>query len=123
MNNQKWQTGTPPKDERYLVSVFNCESGDHFHSTSFYFGEWPTKSPYMITGWIPLPDLPEAPKDVPQVEKITWYPLSVKPNKPGIYMVKGDTVEGVTVYENIIFENEWPATDFKFWTEDIKVHG
>ena len=123
MNNQ-WQTGTPEKDGFYLVSLFNIETNAHFYNTSIVLdGRWLHQDPYIVTGWMPLPDLPKAPSNLPIVEKITWYPLEIKPKKPGFYLAKRATTENVTVYQKIEFTNEWPLTDFSFWTEDIKVNG
>lgn len=120
MNNE-WNTGTPPKTERYLVSIFNVESGDHFHSTSFFLEEWSNQHPYIITGWLPLPDLPEAPKDLPRVEKITWYPFSIKPEKEGVYFIKRER-DGVMIYDKVIYTGlEWPENEGAYWTKDIKM--
>lgn len=122
MNNQ-WQTGTPEKDGFYLVSLFNIETNAHFYSTSSVLdGRWLHQYPYIVTGWMPLPDLPEAPKKLPIVEKITWYPFSMKPSKKGTYFVKWELdiiIYGTMEYNGI----EWPENEADYWSEYMNQHG
>lgn len=115
--NSEWRTDTPEKDGIYLTATYGLETGILFRSLSnFLNGEWLNNDRYYVLGWLPIPELPEAPKDVPQVEKITWYPISIKPNEPDFYFVKSTTIDGVTIYDAIKYNGtEWSQSDFSYW--------
>ena len=119
MNNQEWQTGIPEKDGFYLVSLFNIETNAHFYSTSSVLdGRWLHQYPYIVTGYMLLPGLPKAPSNLPIVEKITWYPFAIWPEKQGTYLVKGTEPDGVTIYDKLFYDGaRWPENDFTFWAK------
>lgn len=121
MNNE-WRTGAPETDGIYLVAIYDLERGYFFRSLATLLnGKWLNEERYKIVGWMPLPDLPEAPKDVPQVEKITWYPFSILPDKEGVYFIKWE-LDGVMIYEKIVYAGtEWPENKTAYWTKDIKI--
>lgn len=118
MNNE-WRTGAPETDGIYLVASYDLETGYFFRSLATLLnGKWLNEERYKIVGWLPLPDLPEAPKDVPQVEKITWYPFAIWPEKQGTYLVKGTAPDGVTIYDKLFYDGaRWPENDYTFWAK------